>query len=125
MVSEVKRKKAHIRQTRICKSSRLTTGSLIKKQEIMAFEQSLTQTIMQAAMEATKAVLMVVREAETLAGNARPIQKVPRMGGPALKQPTFDWKIPDKYHELCNFKIEIKNIFLTNNYNILKSKKFQ
>ena len=40
-----------------------------------------------------------------------------------LKQPTFDWKAPDKHHELCNFEIQVKDIFLTNNYNIQESKK--
>ena len=45
------------------------------------------------------------------------------MGGPTFKQTMFDWKMPDKYHRLCNFKIDIKNIFHTNNYNIQESEK--
>ena len=45
-----------------------------------------------------------------------------KKGSPTLKQPTFNWKTPDKYHELCNFKSEVKSFFQTNNYNIVESK---
>ena len=38
------------------------------------------------------------------------------MSGTLLKQPPFDWKGPVKYHELHNFQIEVRNIFLTNSY---------
>ena len=30
---------------------------------------------------------------------------------PMQKQPTFDWKAPDKYNKLCNFEIEVKMYF--------------
>ena len=45
------------------------------------------------------------------------------MDRPTLKQLIFDWKIPDNYHKLCNFEKEIKNIFMTKNYNIQESEK--
>ena len=41
-------------------------------------------------------------------------QQTPRVSGPILKQPAFDWKTPDKYHEFKNLEIEARNI-LTNN----------
>ena len=34
-----------------------------------------------------------------------------------------NWKEPNKYHELCNFKKEVKNIFLTKYYNLQESRK--
>ena len=59
----------------------------------------------QVATEATKTAVIAAREAETLVNNVRPT------GSPTLKQPIFDWKAPDKYHELCNFETKVKNIF--------------
>ena len=41
---------------------------------------------------------------------------MPSSGDPALRQSPFDWKITDKYQGLCSVEIEIKNIFMTNNY---------
>ena len=69
-----------------------------KKQEIMASEQSMTQAITPAAIEAAKAAIMTFREAQTQIDDARLIQTAPRMGTPTLKQPMFNWKIQDKYH---------------------------
>ena len=40
------------------------------------------------------------------------------MSGPVSKQPAFDWKVP-----VGNFEIDIRNIFLTNDYNIQDSDK--
>ena len=100
MVSEGKGKKSHVRLTRIYIPDRLTLGSLIKKQEMMASERSVMWAIVQAAIEAAKAAIMAVREAETPVSNVRPIQRTLRMGGPTLKQTTL--KEPGKYHELCN-----------------------
>ena len=45
---------------------------------------------------------MAVRKAATSIDNA------PRMGSPTVKQPIFDWKMPDKYYEICNFEMEVK-----------------
>ena len=35
----------------------------------------------------------------------------PRLGGPIIKQPTFNWEAEDKYSELKNFRLEVNNIF--------------
>ena len=56
-------------------------------------------------------------EVDNLINNARPVHAVPRWGGPELKLPTFDWKVAEKYQELCNFEIEVKNTFKINGYN--------
>ena len=39
----------------------------------------------------------------------------------ALRPPMIDWEEVDKYQELCNFEIEVKNIFITHNYNTQES----
>ena len=42
----------------------------------------------------------------------------PQHVGPALWQPSFDWKVPDKYVELLGFKIEVMNILQTKTYKL-------
>ena len=77
----------------------------------MAAEQSMTQAIMQAEIEATEANNMVVREADSLVSYARPVHAASGSGGPAVKEATFHWKAADKCQELCNFDIEVKRTF--------------
>ena len=62
-------------------------------------------------IEAAKAAIMAVREADNPVNNARPLHAMPRSGGPALTT-DVDWKVVDKYQELCNFEKEVKNISL-------------
>ena len=50
---------------------------------------------------------------------------MPIPGGPALRQPTFDWKAEDKYQKPCIFKIGVKNIFMTKHHNSQESKRVQ
>ena len=90
----------------------------------MAYEQRMTQAIPQVT-ETTKAVKMAFRETEIPVNTTRLVPPIPQISGPVLNKPMFDWKSPDKYLELHNFEIEIKNIFLTNSYNIQESKKCQ
>ena len=42
--------------------------------------------------------------------------------GLSMEQPMIHWSATDKYHE-CNFELEVKKIFMTNNYNIQESEK--
>ena len=35
----------------------------------------------------------------------------PRLGGPMMKQPTFNWEAEGKYNEHKNFRLELNNIF--------------
>ena len=46
-----------------------------------------------------------------------------RMSGTIVRQPTFDWKAPDKYHILYSIEIEVRDIVLKNNYTIHESEK--
>ena len=34
----------------------------------------------------------------------------PKPGGPAMKQPTFNWQAEDKYSKLKTFRLEVNNI---------------
>ena len=39
----------------------------------------------------------------------------PKIGRPAMKQPSFNWETDDKYSELKNFRLEVNNILATYN----------
>ena len=60
-----------------------------------------------AVAEATTAAI----QAMTAATAERP-QSVagPKIGGPAMKQPTFNWEADDKYSKLKTFSLDINNI---------------
>ena len=81
----------------------------------MTFEQGVAKAIMQALTKATRVAIMAVREMEILANNNRPM--LAKSSGPVRKHPTFAWKCLD------NFEIKVKNIFITNTYNIKESEK--
>ena len=48
----------------------------------MAAEQSIAQTLMETKIEAAKATIMTVREADSPVHNARAKYTTPRLGGP-------------------------------------------
>ena len=77
----------------------------------------MTQAINQGAIKATKAVIMVASEMNTLVKNTRQIHVAPRSNGLILHQPTFHWKTKDKHQGLYKFEIEVENIYMTNNQN--------
>ena len=80
----------------------------------MKTDQSMTQVLSQAVIEAAKAAIMAVRETETPAESSREVQAALRTSGPALKQLIFDWKAQDTYNELNNCKIIARNTFSMN-----------
>ena len=59
----------------------------------------MSQAIIQAPTEAAKLAVMTVKQEEDPARHAIPLQMMPVLGSPALKQSTFNWKVPDKYQE--------------------------
>ena len=83
----------------------------------MASDQNMIQAITQVATEAPKAARMAVREAEDPAKSRRPAHAVSRAIGPALRKPIFDWEAQNKYDQLNNFKIQVRNIFMMTSYN--------
>ena len=70
----------------------------------MASEQiTVSVTIAKTVAEATRAAIQTVAErAQSTAG--------PKIGGPAMKQPTFNWEAEDKYSELKTFRQDVNNI---------------
>ena len=56
----------------------------------MVAEQSMLYAITQSVIEATKAAIMAVKQAENPVNSARLVQVMHRTGSPALKQPTFN-----------------------------------
>ena len=71
----------------------------------MASEQIITHVAMQAGIEAAKAAIMAVREADNPVNNARPIHRMARSISSVVRQLTFDWKVAEKYEELDSFEV--------------------
>ena len=84
----------------------------------MATEQIMSEAITNAVVEATRVAIQAMSEAgaewtHDMAG--------PKIGGPTMKQPTFDWDVEDKYSELKTFRLEVNNVLST--YNTLLTDK--
>ena len=77
----------------------------------MTVEHSMTHVIMQALIEADKAAIMPISEVDNTVSNARPVHAMPRSVSPTLNEHTFDWRVAEKYQELCNFETEVKRTF--------------
>ena len=63
-------------------------------------------------------VAHVVGEAARLTKQAMAVARAertqnigPRLGGPTMKQPTFNWEVEDKFNELKNIRLEVNMIF--------------
>ena len=75
----------------------------------MASEQAITnEAITKAVAEATRVAIQALAAAAT----ERP-QSIegPKICGTAMKQPSFNWEVDDKYGKLKNFRLEVNNIF--------------
>ena len=86
----------------------------------MTDNQNITQAIRQAAIEATKAAILMMAVTRNEAGaepRSEPISMAPKLGRSALKQLTSGWSATDKYTELRNFRLEVNTIFLIYNIN--------
>ena len=84
----------------------------------MATEQIMSEAIAKAIAEATRVAIQAMAEArvEQMHNTAGP-----KIGGPVMKQPTFDWDTEDKYSELNIFRLEVNNVLST--YNTLPTDK--
>ena len=72
----------------------------------------MSKAITRAVAEATKVALQTMVEAQVeRTQNAAG----PKLGGPMMKQPIFDWGAPDKYSELKAFRLEVNNVLSTHN----------
>ena len=74
---------------------------------MMATEQIMREMITKAVAGPTRVAIQAMAEARVeqmheVAG--------PKIGGPTMKQPTFDWDAEDKYSELKTFRLEVNNV---------------
>ena len=77
----------------------------------MASEQvTVSEAITKAVAQATRAAIqaMAVTAAERPQSTAEP-----KIGGPAMKQPTFNWEAEEQYSKLKTFRLEVNNILMT------------
>ena len=88
----------------------------------MTAEQSMVQALTQAEIESVKATLLCC-ERVSPAETRRVVHAAPRSSKPSLKQPTFNWKVADKYNELFNFETEVGTFRISNN-SIDENKKY-
>ena len=72
----------------------------------------MSEAIARALAEATTLALQTMAEAwpERMHNGSGP-----KLGGPTMKKPTFDWDAQDKYSELKTFRLDVNNIFSTYN----------
>ena len=85
----------------------------------MAELEVIQAVVMQSTIQAATVSVMVLREVDarpmlgTCMASVREACRH-RHGKPALRQSSFDWKGPNMYKELLNFKMEVTNILQTN-----------
>ena len=70
-------------------------------------EQNMSEVIAKVVAEATKIAIQTMAEIQVQQMDS---QCGPRLGGPALKQPTFNWEATDKYTEWKAFMLKVQNI---------------
>ena len=64
-------------------------------------------------MEATRIMIQTMVEMKSRTAEN---QWGPKLGSPVLKQPQFNWEVPDKYSEWKAFILEVKNVL--SKYNV-------
>ena len=79
----------------------------------MADQAAMNEAIVKAMAEATRVAIQAMAETQA---QRMPNTSRPKVGGPTLKQPSFNWEVTDKYTEWKAFIIEVRNMLST--YNI-------
>ena len=82
----------------------------------MADQTVMNEVTVKAVVEATRAVIQTMVEL-----HQRQEVQGPKLGGPALKQPQFNWEAADKYTEWKALILEVRNMLST--YNIPEQEK--
>ena len=78
----------------------------------------MNEAIMKAVADATRVVIQAM--AETLA-QRMPNTSGPKVGGAALKQPSSNWEVTDKYTKWKDFILKVRNMLTT--YNLQETDK--
>ena len=76
----------------------------------MAEQAAINDVSMNAVAEATRAAIQTMVESQQGKEDQRP-----KVGGPALRQPQFNWDAADKYTEWKAFILEVRNVISTYN----------
>ena len=72
----------------------------------------MSKVIMKAVAEATRIAIQTMAKSQA---QRVPNTAGPKLGGPALKQPNFNWEAPDKYTEWKAFILQVRNMLPTYN----------
>ena len=75
-------------------------------------DQAMSEVIMKAVAEATRIAIQTMAEMQAQRTASTP---GPKLGGPALKQPNFNWEAADKCMEWKVFIHEVRNMLFTCN----------
>ena len=78
----------------------------------MASEQIMSKAIAKAVTDVTRIAIQTMAEAWA---ERMHDASGPKIGGPIMKQLTFDWNAEDKYSELKTFRLEVNNVLSMNN----------
>ena len=86
--------------------------------QTMATEQTnIREAIVQTVAEAVRVAVkvMVATRVENCTRHEGTQDVGPKISGPIIKQPTFNWEAEDKYSELKSFRLEVNNVFKSYN----------
>ena len=72
----------------------------------------MSEMITKAVAEATRVAIQTMVETQV---QRMPSTTGPKLGGPTLKQPNFNWEATDKYTEWKVFILEVRNMLSTYN----------
>ena len=78
----------------------------------MASEQAIAN---EATAKVVAGVETAIQAMDTAAAERPQSTAGSKIGGSAMKQPSFNWEEEDKYGELKNFRLEVNNISATYN----------
>ena len=76
----------------------------------IADQTVMNEAIMKAVAEATRTAIQTMVEL-----HQRQEVQGPKLGGPLLKQPQYNWEVADKYTEWKAFILEVRNVLSTYN----------
>ena len=72
----------------------------------------MNETITKAMAEATRVAIQAMAETQA---QRMPNTSGPKVGGPTLRQPSFDWEATDKYTKWKAFILKVRNVMTTYN----------
>ena len=90
--------------------------------------EDMMSVIMQVAIQAAMTVVRVMMEADPTAEphtrrSSPGKHHRPRQAGTMMSQSAFNWKAPDKYVALLNFKLEVANVLQVKEYDLYDTEK--